>query len=310
MIPLFGKYRKTAVLFGFLILVYLAQTLFAPIDKTTLHRYHIDSGQVRVLGLTVVIPYIIIWLIALMGYLRLKSYADTIKASKDGEAFAMIARGIWWFVIWLPLQSVVGGLFSEYYQSHASATADLVRIDNYFNVLILLPGFWLVKEGSQKLLHTIKKPVNTTPDFLILAFIAIAALYVLLVLHDPVRARVTSGVTVASYYEPDWLIIVSLVIPRLLGWFWGFQAVNNILLYQAEVKGKLYKRALSSLAKGLAGILTMTILLRGLQSFTVSLSRWNLGVLLAVIYLLLIIIAVGYAFIAVGAKNLQKLEEL
>jgi len=309
-IPLFRKYGKTTVLFGFLILVYLAQTLFAPVDKATLHRYHIDAGQARLLGLSVVIPYIIIWLIALIGYLRLRSYADTIKGSKDGAAFAIIARGIWWFVIWLPLSSIVGDLVTEYYQSHASATADLVRLNNYFNVLILLPGFWLVKKGSSQLLQIIKKPVNMAPDLVMFAYIVISALYVFLVLHDSARYLPAHNVSVASYYEPDWLIITSLVIPRLLAWFWGFQAVNNILTYRANVKGKLYQRALNDLAKGLAGILVITILLRGLQSLTVLLSKWNLGVLLAVIYLLLIIMAIGYAFIAVGAKNLQKLEEL
>jgi hypothetical protein len=177
-------------------------------------------------------------------------------------------------------------------------------------MLILLPAFWLVKSGSQKLLAIIKKPVNTMPSLVMIGYIAVSALYVLLVLHDPARLAPTNNASVASYYQPDWLIITTLVIPRLIAWFWGLQAVINILLYRAHVKGRLYKEALNSLAIGLAGILIMTILLRSLQSLTTSLNQWSLAVILAVIYLLLIVISIGYAFIAVGAKNLQKLEEL
>jgi hypothetical protein len=310
LLQLLGKYKKTVPIFGLLILVYLAQILFAPVDQAALTRYDINTGQLRILVLTIALPYIVIWLVALIGYLRLRSYADVIKGSKDGAAFDTIAKGLLWFVLWLPLSTIAGGLIKEYYGSHPSATAGLVIINNYFNMLILLPAFWLVKSGSQKLLAIIKKPVNTMPSLVMIGYIAVSALYVLLVLHDPARLAPTNNASVASYYQPDWLIITTLVIPRLIAWFWGLQAVINILLYRAHVKGRLYKEALNSLAIGLAGILIMTILLRSLQSLTTSLNQWSLAVILAVIYLLLIVISIGYAFIAVGAKNLQKLEEL
>lgn len=302
--------KKLVVAFAILILIYLVQILFAPIDKITLHRYHITTSQTRALGLTVALPYIIIWLVALIGYLRLKTYSDVIAGSKDGKAFETISKGVLLFALWLPLSSIIGGLVAEYYGVHHETAANLVRINNYFNTIFLLPAFWLVKRGSQQLLTIVKKPTDTVPSRLMLIYIAVSALYVLLVLHDPARFAPTHDVNVANYYEPDWLIIISLVIPRLIAWFWGFQAFNNILLYRKNVKGKLYKAALNSLATGLMGILIMTILLRSLQSVTTQLSHWSLAVVLAVIYLLLIIICIGYVFIAVGAKNLQKLEEL
>jgi hypothetical protein len=309
LLQLLAKYKKIALLFGLLIIFYMAQTLFAPVDKAALSRYHISAGEARSLGLTVALPYIAIWLVALTGYLRLRSYADVIDGSKDGRAFSTIAKGLLWFVLWLPLSTIVSGLFSQYYNAHPSATDNLTIINNYFNVALLLPAFWLVKTGSQHLLSVIKKPVNTVPSWAMMAYIAISALYVLLVLHDPVRFAPGQNVSVASYYEPDWVIIATLVIPRLIAWFWGLQAVINILLYRAHVKGRLYKSALNHLAFGLAGILITTVLLRFLQSLTNVLNQWSLAVILAVVYLLLIVISIGYVFIAVGAKNLQKLEE-
>lgn len=310
MLQLLLKHKKIAVIFGLLILVYLAQTLFAPVDKAALHQYRISETEARFWGLTVALPYIAIWLVALVGYLRLKSYADVIKGSKDGEAFGTIATGLLLFVLWLPLNSIIAGLFRQYYDAHPSSTAALIITINYFNVLLLTPAFWLVKSGSQKLLAIVKKPINTMPAWAMVVYIAVSALYVLMVLHDPARLMPAEHAPVASYYQGDWLIVLTLVIPRLVSWFWGLQAVVNILLYRKHVKGRIYKDALNGLAVGLAGILVMTILLRFLQTLTTLLNQWSLGVILAVIYLLLIVISIGYAFIAVGARNLQKLEEL
>jgi hypothetical protein len=305
-----GRYKKLSALYVLFIAIYLGQTLWTAADKTTMSRYRIDATQLKLLSLTVVIPYVVIWLVAFVGYLRLRSYTKLIQASKDGAAFDLIAQGVFWLTLWLPLSTIVDGLFSHYYTSHASSTGNLVRIDNYFNLAILLFAMAWINRGSLKLLGLIKKPTFSQSQTLVLCYIAFSALYVLLTLHDPARQSPTKSVTVASYYESDWLLVPTLVIPRLIMWFLGLQAVRNIYLYQEKVKGSLYKAALSNLAQGLAGVVIVTIVLRCVQSLSSPLSKAGLGLLLAIVYVLLIIISIGYVLLAKGAKNLQKLEEL
>ena len=306
----FLKNKRLSILYILFVAVYVWQTLNAPIDKTLLAKYNINSGQLKLISLTVIIPYIIIWLIALTGYIRINSYVTFIKKDKDGKAFKSISQGILALTLWLPISTIVTNYFKRAYIEHHAATANLIRLDNYLNMLILLGGFLLIYKGSNNLLMIIKKPKNQSSLKFVLIYIIFAALYVFLTLHDSARQFPTKSVATAAYYESDWLIVLTLVIPRLIYWFIGAQAVQNIFTYRKNVKGKLYKHALNRLAQGIAGVVTATIVLRCYQSLSDPLAKLNLGLILAVVYLLLIGISTGYILIAKGAKNLQQLEEL
>ena len=304
------KNKKLSGVYAAFIIIYLLQILFVPVDKTTLAKYHVSVSSLRVITLSVALPYIIIWVITLIGYLRLNTYAELIKNNKDGAAFKVIAKGILWLGLWLPLSTIVNNFSSQYYTSHHSATANLVRFDNYLNLVFLIIGFVLISKGTNKLLLLIRKPALSMSQMTVLVYIAFSALYVLLTLHDSARALPTHKVAVASYYEPDWLLVVTLVIPRLIYWFLGVQAVHSIYIYRKKVKGKLYQQALNYLAIGLGGVVATTIILRCLQSLSSTLGQLSLAFLLAFIYVLLILISVGYVLIAKGARGLQRLEEL
>ena len=156
----------------------------------------------------------------------------------------------------------------------------------------------------------VKRKAAIRTEWGVLSYIIFAALYCFLVFHDPTRSVPSRTVAVASYYEPDWLLTLTIIIPRLLMWYLGFRAVYNILVFRDKVKGALYKSALNSLARGLIGVVITVIILRTTQSLAATLSTISIGLILVIIYALLIIIAVSYGLIARGAKNLQKLEDL
>ena len=211
----FNRYKKLTVGFVGLSILYLALTILLPPDKASLlAKYHITRSQDILLTLTITIPEIVIWIIALVGYLRFKNYADTISKSKDGKAFKTMARGILLLSIRLPLSAIVGGLTSAYYRAHTSSTPEMVYLNNYINLALLLSAFWIFYQGTAKLLGVIKKPVPRLPQSLMIMYISLSALYLLLVLHDPSRQFPTHNVMVAAYYLPDWLIVITLIIPR------------------------------------------------------------------------------------------------
>lgn len=291
------------------IVVYILQVVLPAPDPAILTKYGLSILNAKLLGLSVELPYIIIWIIALLGYLRLKTYAALIQQHKDGAAFKTLSHGLLYLTLWLPLSAVVGNLVVQTYRYHPASTVGLVRLNVYFNLIILILGFAFVYKGSSKLLRIVSGQRFQALLPAILGYIVFSALYTFLTLHDPARARPAGSVSVASYYESDWVIVTTTVIPRLIAWFLGVQAVYNIYLYGKEIKGTLYRAALKNLALGLGGVIATTMVLRCLQSLTSVLEQLNLNFLLVLIYVLLLVMSAGYVLIAKGTYNLQKLEE-
>lgn len=297
-------------LFVLLTLAYAGITFLSDVEQKTLDKYNISQGQVKGLLLTIALPYIIIWFIALAGYLRVRAYSSSIASSPDGKAFTVISRGLFYLVLWMPLTAVASALATHYYTDHPSATAAITILNNYFNLIILFAAFYYIYQGSTKLTKLVKRPAFNASLGITLAYISFSALYVLFSLYDVSRRAPMGSVETASYYQPDWLIVSTILIPRLLMWFLGILAVQNILLYRQKIKGKLYKSALNNLALGIGWVVLSTIVLRSFQSLGTQLSDSGLGIMLLIIYLLLILISVGFVLISKGAKSLQKLEEL
>lgn len=303
------KHRKLTGLFVIFSLVYLAQTALVKPDQAALDKYDISEAQAVFLGLTIAIPYLVIWFVALVGYIRFRSYAVKIAKTKDGAAFYTMGQGLLLLALWLPLSAVMGSATSEYYRAHPEVTALMVNLNNFMNIIILLPAFVLLSKGASKLLPLIRRTKASLPTGAVLAGICLGAVYTFLVFHDPARQFPTEEVKVAGYYLPDWAILFGLVLPRLVMWYLGAQAVYYIFLYRNKVKGKLYKKALDDLARGIGWVIFMTILLRFLQSLSGQLGSLSVGLLLLLIYALLVVVAVGYVLIAKGARRLQLIEE-
>ncbi|HET9098550.1 MAG TPA: hypothetical protein VFN51_02945 [Candidatus Saccharimonadales bacterium] len=307
---LFRQHNRISLIYLLLIVAYLYQSLVVPPNPSTLHLYHITAGHLKLLLLTIEIPYVVIWLIAFYGFLRLRDYATKIRGEKDGQGFFTLSQGLFLLVLWLPISSVMTNFFKQYYTGHPASTASLVRLQVYIDLLLLLVGFYLIYLGSQRLLKVISDTKFSASLPIILLFIAYASFYVMLALHDPSRRYPADGVAVATYYEPDWLITLTVLIPRLCYWFLGIQAVYNLFVFRNNVKGIIYKNGIKTFAIGISGTILITMLLRSLQSISTTLVKFHLNFLLIIIYLLLIVIAGAYIYVARGSVQLQKLEEL
>jgi len=303
------KYYPVTVVIILLTVAYLLATFATPVDQATLHKYHISSGGLNAVLLTVALPYIIIWYVALFGWFRLRDYTVSIRQTKDGAAFHQISQGVLWLTLWLPVSAVISAVTGYYYHQHPAATAHLVQLNTYCNILILLPAFVFTYLGSRQLLKLVRQPERIV-IWGACAYIAFAVLYTFLTLHDSSRRLPTRGVPIATYYLRDWLIVMTVIIPRLLEWMFGFQAAYNILVYRNKVQGVIYKHALTNLARGLASTVTIVIILRCIQSLSTQLNNKSLGFLLVLIYILLILIAIGYGFIMRGARELKRIENI
>lgn len=304
------KYRAQTALFLGLAAIYICQVILVKPSEIVLKRYGISEFEVKLLALTIALPYLMVWIIGLLAHLRLKSYSDLIKSSKDGMGFKLIAWGVFFLALWLPLSTIINSEATRLSDIHHSWVQSAVIINNYLNILILAPAFLLVYLGSRKLAALAKTTIRTPNQTLVLGYIAFAALYTFVVLNDPVRHHPSGEVLKATYYLSDWLIILTIVIPRLLMWYLGLHAVQNILLYRQKVKGSLYKLALHKFAFGLCGVVAVSIILRSFQSFSPALSTINLKIVFVVLYLLIGFMTLSYVWMLKGSSKLLYVEKL
>lgn len=298
------KYYQLIATFVALVAVYLYTTLNIAASDPIIKNYHATLHRAQLLSLSVALPFIIIWAIAMFGAIRLRSYAAAIRKSKDGRAFYVLSRGIIALWLFLPINAVVSGLVKIYLRHYPHMAADGQRVSTYVSIVILLVAFYLLAEGATRLASLTKnRPPNWLMQLAMALFIAFVAIYSFFVFHD------TSHQDVAFRHFPDTVLLATVVIPRLIMWFWGFQAVWNIVLYARNVKGEIYKHSLNIMATGLA-VVTLSLISAGYLSTMSSLSKVNLTAILEIVYLLLAVMALGYIFIARGAQSLSRIENI
>jgi hypothetical protein len=308
-LKLFKENLKISLLFLVFVVVYLLQAVMAAPDKNAIDKYHVSASTLHALTLTIAIPYVLIWIFGLVGYLRLKSYVNVLGTSKDGSAWRQISQGILLLVLWLPFTVLTSALAKAFYTAHPADTAWMVRLLNYGHIVLLFPAFYLLYVGSKKLVAVAKVQAYGLTQRQSAMFLIFSVLYVFIALNDTTRQMATNNSMVATYYLPDWLTVVTVLIPRLLIWFIGCAAVSNIMRYRRKVKGTIYREGLHNIAYGLGVVICGIVVLRVIQSLSAQIGGASLGLLLLIIYALLALLGTGYALVSKGSKRLLKIEE-
>lgn len=295
-----------------LAILYLALAFIIPPDAQALSKYHLSVGGAKILSLTILLPYVAIWFVALYGSMKFKSYADKITNTQDGTACAILANGLLLLAYSMPISAVVTNI-NQYISNRLPEywpTATI--INNYTNLVFALGAFYIIYRGAKRLGLVLKNYVSetTSSDVLSLIFIVTSVAYSYLTLTNPARQHATASVKHAAYYLPDWLLLTTIVIPYVALLFFGLSAVWFMRLYSARVPGVLYKQALRYVVIGIFTALISLIALRMLASMTSWFEKQALKSILSILYLLLIFIGLGYLWIAKGARKLAKIEEV
>lgn len=303
--------KKVFGIFILLSLVYLGLMFGLPNDSSALQRYDLSTGEARALQLSVAAPIILIWLAAFYGYALFQRYADAIRNSNEGKAWSYIAGGLLGLALWLPVNSIINQITSYIYYQNSDATPEAVILQNYINLAIILTSFILLYKGTNMLVRSIKKPLpNKWKNGWLTVLLLESALFAYLTITNDYKSVPVNENTHAAYYLPDWLLILTIVIPYIVVFYLGFQVVQNIYLYRKNVAGKLYKDSLRFLADGIGFVVLSIMVVRYLASLTSVFADATLRLILMILFVLIILIAAGYVMIALGAKRMQKLEEV
>jgi hypothetical protein len=290
-------------------LVYVLLTFSAPVTETS-KKYGLTQPTLDALRITVALPLLIIWLLAIYGALHLKRYAQTIEKGFDGQSLHKMSIGLFVLALGMISSSLFGTIRSLNIYN-PEIVVIMTILTNYLNVITPLIAYFLIFQSSSKLLHNINaKAVSQVHKLLALLPLGIlAALYIWLTLSNPNRQTPVSSDTAASFYLSDPLIFLTIIIPVVIAWGLGILSVLNIYSYMKNVQGIIYKQSLKYMAFGIVGVVGASILTQALLALGATrLMGVSLGWLLCIVYVLLAAIALGYVLIALGSKKLSKIE--
>lgn len=304
--------KKIYMFLGVAIILYAGIVFGTPTDPEILGRYNMSALQARLINMSIVLPFAVIWFLAFYGYIAFRDYARVIRKSHDGRAFTLIARGLAILATGLPLVSILSSLTRLVNQDRPEFIPTTTVLIHYANIAVSIFAFWYIHKGAQKLLSATKEqPHGREWSLLLGGFVMLALTYIYLVLTNPARNSNSPSFSGQSiFYLPDWLIVVTIIMPYMYIWYVGLVSGFYINFYQKKVGGVIYKAAFRFLALGLIGVIVSSIMRQYITATSNLLADLRLAPLLMLVYSLLIAIAIGFVLIAIGARKLKHIEEV
>lgn len=306
-----SKYRSVFLGIGVLIGIYFVATVLVTPNPAVLERFNISATTVRIINLTFAVVYAIIWLIAATGYVRIREYSQLIRKNKDGKGFALIASGLAFLALRMPISSTVNAIFIYFGREYDWLQPIGVISNNYLGVILALAGIGLISLGVNSLLELVPKTLPRRNNIIMLVVsVALVAAYTYLAIGHPGYDAPLEPGQRASYYLPSWLIVSTIILPYAYIWYHGFMAAISLRHYRQNVKGTLYKQGLRWLTWGISIVLVGSIILQFSGARLITGSRFQVQPILIAAYIWFLIIAIGYGCIAMGARRLKKIEEV
>ncbi|HSX05244.1 MAG TPA: hypothetical protein VLF69_02150 [Candidatus Saccharimonadales bacterium] len=272
-------------------------------DAVALKHYHLSPTGLRALDFTLMVPIAIIWFTLFYAYAKLYRYSKLIKSNKDGKAVVKLSQGLLAFAIGLPLSSILSTTLQLIARHYTNLVAITTIISNYLGVLYPLIAFIFISIGARGLSEISKsRPSLRVFNILVVAIIAIGVIFCDLIAHAHHSLHHT-------YHLSYGLVMLTLGIPYMYMWFLGLFAATEIYIYSRKVAGIVYRQSWNLLAIGLGSFILISIVLEYLSTLSTWLNGLSLPGVLLLLYVLLLLLASAFIVIALGTKELMKIEE-
>lgn len=303
--------KKLYFIFGIFVALYLYLNFGTPTNPNILERYKMDAFEYQAMRASIALPIIAVWFTAFYGFSKLINYARKIKKSSDGEGFMWIALGLGVLAIGLPVNSIIALMASRSVALGWIEQSVATIISTHAAVGYQLLATVLLAMGALKLLKVLKEakfPVGgVAVGVLVLTIISV--IYIYNAFNNPSREVPVAPATTATYYMNDFLMMTTIVIPYIIAWALGIFSFIALYTYLRNIKGILYRRALIKFDIGLFIIILMSVVQQFLTVAVAARFAWQLGSAAVLVQLLVLIIGLGYAYVALGSKELMRLED-
>lgn len=308
-LPLKKRYLRTytyILAFAGMTLAYLGLTLIPSPDRRVLTQYHLSPASYRWLLYPAIILLVASWILTVVAALGVLNYARLIKNSGDGKGFWIIGIGIIVLSLSQPLGGLITNMINHIERHVPNSVPTLTIINNYLNLFWTGLTLILLAWGAQKLLDIIKRPKDPINNSAwTIFFIVLSSVYSYFIVIQPIHALLAKR----AYFLPDWLLVATIAIPYTCVWYVGLRGAYKLYLYQRNVSGALYKQALNYLAAGFVVVVISSVATRIITTISSRLSQLSLTPILFIVYGLILIYALGFVLIAIGAAKLKRIEE-
>ncbi len=288
-------------------LIYLLLMLLAP---TSHNVFDLDQGLLGFLRSAIALPYIISWIFAAYGLLTLQRYVNEAKAEDVVmlELLSSIRRGLLWVVAGSILVTISSSA-KIYLALNTELIPFFTIVINYLYVIPSLIGFFIIYRGVRKLLLSQKLTAHGRASYLLntLIVLGISSFYIFLIYTNPTRQFTSNPLIPATYYLPDVVTVITIIIPIIITWWLGFFAAFTISDLVPYITRTSLLKGISHLLYGLWFIIFSSIIIQALLSLGSSrLAGIGLGTIFFVIYLFVILQGAGYFMIALSSNTLRK----
>lgn len=282
-------------------LIYAGVSILAPRGGNT---YNLNPVNFVLLQLTVIIPVLLIWMTAIYGAVKFRDYSSIIKGSPDGAALNKITLGLFLLVATFIFQTLLA--VASRLAVGTPMLNPTVFLHNHVPVVMALISVIYIFMGSNELVAVVQAKVRQSELIACLAGYFIAASWMSWFMYNHISHNVTNGVP--NFTIPGHWPFYTLVIPYLVAWLLSILSILNIVTYTRNVKGPIYKAGLKYAATGIMLVITFAMSVQVLTFMANALQKLRLSSILALVYLLLIAYALGFALIAIGARKLARIE--
>ncbi|MBI3633073.1 MAG: hypothetical protein HY226_02160 [Candidatus Vogelbacteria bacterium] len=300
-----SAYAITAIL-GVL---YAYLTLMAPEPSKVIPGFEMTYIARKVLQTTLIVPIILTWFFAIRTVLYTQFYYYHVSKEPQRTFFRLLGFGIGALIGGFIVATLVGQIRNYNIDNDLVKGAVTIAV-NYVYVLSGLVGFGLIyratrNEASKKM----DSPNQNMAVGICLALI-IGVIWALLIFTNTSRQVSDIPGSTASFYISDFLIITTVIIPTVVGWFLAVMSALNLSEKGPAVVDQKIRRQFSRLTIGLWFLLFSLIVLNGILAIgTDRLVRVGLLVVLIIIYFFILLVLLAYWKISKSIEGLL-LEEL
>jgi hypothetical protein len=305
-----SELRNYLFLFLGLFAIYAFLSFMTPASEATA-RYGLTYAQLNLVRISYLVPNLLIWLLAGMAVVRLHKYTKLVKGSPESKSFDQIAEGLLLLFLALIIPPFLSLLTA--YDPGDQVIQKLVTIfRNYITIILYITSFWQLRQGSRALNQTIGLTTAAYDGARKAVYGLVAILgtaYIYTIYQNQFRTESADPLIRSTYFLPDWLILASIIAPYIMIWLLGLLAIVNFREFSKTVTGVVYKKAFNNTANGLIAIISLSVSLQFLSQLAGFFGRARLSVILGIIYIILLVMAIGYFFIARGVRALTAIEE-
>ncbi len=305
-----GLLRQQWVLYGTAFFASLFYALLTYLAPQAGNSFGLSKLKLLLLQLTIVIPYALTWFFSAYGLSTLGCYIEAAKS--ENIALVNLLRnfktGLLWIVSGTILSAIVGGI-KMFFMTDNNILPPMTIVINYLYIFPSLIGFIAIYRGVLQLRLSKEVSGNKPVSYIFTTFIVllISGSYVYLLYTNPTRQFSADPTIPATYFLPDSLILITIVLPIIVSWWLGFYSVFTMSDLVPYLTGVGIFKGLTRILYGTWSIIFASIIIQALLSLgTARLYSVGLTILLLVIYMFIILQGMGYLLIALGSNSLQK----